>query len=198
MYISWMPAIQRSRRSLARTVASSTKPAPIAADAIRAMEALRRMVRALSSSAREASSGGGLTGAQLFVLRQVDARKGLSISQLASSTLSRQSTVSEVVSRLVERGLVARETSAADARQAELSLTARGRRAIAKFGATAQERLAAGLASMPTARRRTLADALESWLSSAGLADVPAGMFFDDQSTAPAARTSTRTARSAR
>ena len=162
------------------------------------MEALRRIVRALSSSAREASTGGGLSGAQLFVLRQVGSRSGLSVGQLAASTLSRQSTVSEVVSRLVERGLVARETSAADARQAELSLTASGRRAVARFGATAQERLAAGLASMPTARRRTLADALESWLSSAGLADVPSGMFFDDQSTASATRTSTRTARSAR
>src|SRR2546421_482493 len=113
MYISWMPAIQRtgsSRRSRARTAAASTEPAPTAADSIRAMEALRRIVRALSSSAREASSGGGLSGAQLFVLRQVDARSGLSVGQLAASTLSRQSTVSEVVSRLVERGLVARET----------------------------------------------------------------------------------------
>jgi DNA-binding MarR family transcriptional regulator len=192
MYISWMPAIQRSRT---RTAAPSTEPTPIATDSIRAMEALRRIVRALSSSSREASSSGGLSGAQLFVLRQVGARPGLSVGQLAASTLSRQSTVSEVVSRLAERGLVARETSAADARQTELSLTARGRRAIAKFGGTAQERLAAGLASMPAARRRTLADALESWLSSAGLADVPAGMFFDDQS---AARTSARSARSTR
>jgi DNA-binding MarR family transcriptional regulator len=139
-----------------------------------------------------------LSGAQLFVLRQVNARPGLSVGQLAASTLSRQSTVSEVVSRLVERGLVARETSAADARQAELSLTASGRRAIAKFGATAQERLATGLASMPAARRRVLADALESWLSAAGLTDVPAGMFFDDQSPAPSTRTSPRSARSTR
>jgi DNA-binding MarR family transcriptional regulator len=193
-----MPVIQRSRRSGARAAAPSKEPAPIAADSIRAMDALRRIVRALSSSSREASSSGGLSGAQLFVLRQVSARPGLSVGQLAASTLSRQSTVSEVVSRLVERGLVARETSAADARQTELSLTARGRRAIAKFGATAQERLAAGLASMPAARRRTLADALESWLSSAGLADVPAGMFFDDQSAVPAARASSRSARSAR
>jgi DNA-binding MarR family transcriptional regulator len=195
MYIHWMPVIQRSR---ARAASSSIEPASIGTDSIRAMEALRRLVRALSSSAREASSGGGLTGAQLFVLRQVDARPGLSIGQLAASTLSRQSTVSEVVSRLAERGLVARETSATDARQTELSLTASGRRAIAKFGATAQERLADGLASMSTARRRTLADALESWLSAAGMADVPAGMFFDDQPSAPARRATTRSARSAR
>lgn len=190
-----MPTIQRSR---ARVGASITEPTLTGADSIRAMEALRRLVRALSSSAREASRGGGLSGAQLFVLRQVAARPGLSIGQLAASTLSRQSTVSEVVSRLVERELVARETSAADARQAELSLTAAGRRAIAKFGATAQERLAAGLASMPAARRRVLADALESWLSAAELTDVPAAMFFDEQTAAPSARAPRRMARGTR
>jgi DNA-binding MarR family transcriptional regulator len=156
------------------------------------MDALRRMVRALSRSARDASSAGGLSGAQLFVLRQVGARPGLSVGQLAASTLSRQSTVSEVVSRLVERGLISRETSAADARQTELSLTPSGRRAVAKLGATAQERLAAGLATMPSARRRLLADALESWLADAGLADEPAGMFFDDQTPMPSAREAKR------
>jgi DNA-binding MarR family transcriptional regulator len=179
-----MPTIQGTR---ARALAPTSEPAPVAQDSVRAMDALRRMVRALSRSAREASSGGGLSGAQLFVLRQVGARPGLSIGQLAASTLSRQSTVSEVVSRLIERGMISRETSANDARQSELTLTAAGRRAVAKLGATAQERLAAGLASMPSPRRRMLADALESWLADAGLADEPAGMFFDDQTPAPSA-----------
>ena len=80
----------------------------------------------------------------------------------------------------------------------ELSLTAAGRRAIAKFGATAQERLAAGLASMPAARRRVLADALESWLSAAELSDVPAATFFDKQTAASTARAPRRMARGTR
>jgi DNA-binding MarR family transcriptional regulator len=183
----------RPRSSASPADAASTDP-----DAVRAMDALRRMVRALSTSAREASSAGGLSGAHLFVLRQIGARPGLSFGQLAASTLSRQSTVSEVVSRLVERGLVARESSVTDARQAELSLTARGRRAVAGFEATAQERLADGLATMPLRRRRALADALEAWLAAAGLADVRAGMFFDDHAPTPQNGARKRPARRAR
>ena len=109
------------------------------AAAIRAMDNLRRVVRALSASARSVSAR-GVSGAQLFVLRQIAAAPSLSLRELADRTLTGQSTVSEVVTRLVERGLVERIASETDARRAELTLTARGRRAIAgtepTFGAS--------------------------------------------------------------
>lgn len=153
---------------------------PLADDAtVAIMDALRRLVRALGTSARGAARAGAVSGAQLFVLRQIDAAPGLSIGELAGRTLARQSTVSEVVARLVERGLVERHASAADARQVELTLTARGRRAVAGAEPTAQERLAAGLAALPAERRGALRDALEAWLAASGLGEVPATMFFE-------------------
>lgn len=147
-------------------------------ESIRAMDGLRRVVRALGASARGVSPR-GLSGAQLFVLRQIAAAPSLSLRELAERTLTGQSTVSEVVGRLVERGLVARVASLSDARRAELTLTARGRRAIAGTEATAQERLANGLAALPRAQRIRLADALDAWLIAAGLDDVAPAMFFD-------------------
>ncbi|HEV7992802.1 MAG TPA: MarR family transcriptional regulator [Gemmatimonadaceae bacterium] len=150
---------------------------------IRAMDNLRRVVRALSTSSRGVSSR-GLSGAQLFVLRQIAKLPSLSLRELADRTLTGQSTVSEVVTRLVERGLVTRAASATDARRAELTLTARGHRAIAGTEPTAQERLADGLATLPRARRTALADALDAWLAAAGLADVAAKMFFDGHADA--------------
>ncbi|MDB4883076.1 MAG: regulatory protein MarR [Gemmatimonadetes bacterium] len=158
------------------------------------MDALRRLVRVLSSSAREHSGGNDVSGAQLFVLRTIGAAPGRSVGALAASTLARQSTVSEVVSRLVERGYVERTVSATDAREARLSLTARGRRAIAGSALTVQERLASGLATLTPARRGALAGGLEAWLEAAGLADVPPRMFFDE----PAPSTTRTRARSTR
>lgn len=151
--------------------------------ATRTMDALRRLVRALGSSARGSARSGAPSGAQLFLLRRIAAEPGLSVGALASRTFASQSTVSEVVARLVAAGLVARRTSADDARQAMLSLTARGRRAVDDSEPTAQERLAQGLASLSATERETLAASLETWLAAADLAATPASMFFEDRST---------------
>lgn len=153
-------------------------------DAARTMDALRRLVRALSTAARgpdgaDGGRGPALSGAQRFVLRQVAAAPGLSVGELARRTFARQSTVSEVVARLVAQGLITRRASERDARQAELTLTARGQRQAERAGQTVQERLVAGLGALPAARRRALAAGLEAWIAAAGLADVPPTMFFE-------------------
>ena len=98
---------------------------PAVADTVRVMESLRRVVRSLSTSLRGSSRADGITGAQLFVLRQIAAAPGLSMNDLAARTLARQSTVSEVVSRLTHRGLVVRGVRLEDARQAALTLSVR-------------------------------------------------------------------------
>src|SRR5690242_16035836 len=92
---------------------------------LRVMDALRRLVRQLSASARGARRGaaGGISGARLYVMRQIAASPGLSIGELAARTHARQSAVSEVVARLVDAGLVARRASATDGRLASLTLT---------------------------------------------------------------------------
>ena len=148
---------------------------------LRVMDSLRRIVRVLGASARGTAARDGATGAQLFVLHQIDAAPGLSIGELAARTLTGQSTVSEVVSRLVERGLVERHADPTDARQTRLQLTARGRTTVRDTEPTAQERLATGLASLAPAERDELARALDRWLEAAGLAELPATMFFEDE-----------------
>jgi DNA-binding MarR family transcriptional regulator len=157
------------------------------------MDALRRLVRVLSASAHGPAARRGPTGAQLFVLRQIGEAPGLSIGELSARTLTGQSTVSEVVTRLVARGLVTRRPSQTDARQVQLALSARGRATVRDTGPTAQERLAEGLAALPAAERDALARGLERWLESAGLAELPATMFFeDDGAGARRRRTATR------
>lgn len=162
----------------------------------RVMDALRRLVRVLGASARGPAVRRGPSGAQLFVLRQIAAVPGLSVSELSARTLAGQSTVSEVVTRLVARGLVTRRPSPTDARQVQLVLSARGRATVRETEPTAQERLAQGLATLPAAERDDLARGLERWLEAAGLAELPATMFFENDDTAPRRRTASRRAAS--
>jgi len=145
----------------------------------RSMNALRSIVRAIGGLSRASSKS--VSGAQLFALRQIAATPGLTIGELAAQTLARQSSVSELTARLADRGYITRAASAEDARQVNLTLTAKGRRAIADSRSTAQERLIAGLQRLSKPHRKELAEALEAWLAASGFADVPPTMFFEKQ-----------------
>jgi DNA-binding MarR family transcriptional regulator len=143
----------------------------------RALNSLRRLVRAIGTSRRGAS--GDVSGAQLFALRQISASPGLSVNELASRTMARQSTVSELVSKMVADGLVLRRTDTEDARQAHLHLTARGKKAVSNSATTVQEKLIAGVERLTPHQREALSDSLEAWITAAGLDDVAPAMFYE-------------------
>src|SRR3982751_587504 len=80
--------------------------------------AQRRIVRFLRLADRDVEAACDISAAQLFVLHTLVDKPAQSLSELAQRTLTDQSSVSTVVSRLVERGLVKRTASRADRRRA--------------------------------------------------------------------------------
>jgi len=148
-------------------------------DAARAMDSLRRVVHALRIATRASERAFGLSAAQLFVLRQLSVTSGQSLSDLAGRTRTTQSSISEVVARLVRNDLVSRTQSSKDRRRAELSLTAVGEAVLANAPETVQERLLRGFESLDERAQRTLAESLESWLTASGLDDVTPTLFFE-------------------
>ncbi len=167
----------RFRKRVVADVGGSLAAGPN--DAARAMDSLRRVVHAIRVATRASERAFGLTTAQLFVLRQLSAAPGQSMSDLAARTRTTQSSISEVVARLVGRGLVAREASRDDRRRAVLSLTAEGRAMLETAPETIQERLLRGFDQLDEATRAALADHLEAWLTASGLDDVSPTLFFE-------------------
>jgi len=155
-------------------------PTARGADAARAMDALRRIVRALRVGNSEIERAIGVSSAQLFALRQIARRSGQSLSDLAASTLTTQSSISEVVGRLVQRGLVTRKVSGDDRRRSRLEVTAGGRAALANAPETAQERLLAAYASLSPRKQRQIATGLDELLAAAGLETLEPTMFFEE------------------
>src|SRR5689334_12541357 len=89
-------------------------------DAEAVMHALRRLVRFLRLADRRAEGAAGISAAQMFVLRSLADAPASSLSELADRTLTDQSSVSTVVARLVETGLVVRRRGE-DRRRIELA-----------------------------------------------------------------------------
>jgi DNA-binding MarR family transcriptional regulator len=167
-------------RSKRRYEAAATDtPVEKRTDATRAMDSLRRVVHALRIATRASERAFGLSAAQLFVLRQLSVTSGQSLSDLAARTRTTQSSVSEVVARLVRNGLLSRTPSSKDRRRAELSLTTAGEAVLANAPETVQERLLRGFESLDERTQRTLIDSLESWLAASGLDDVAPALFFE-------------------
>ncbi len=158
---------------------TSRSSAPTLSDAERAISTVRRLVRSLRLATADVQRRTGISGAQLFVLRALVDRPGQSMNDLLASTLTTQSTVSGVVARLVERGLVIRDAAADDRRRSILTPTAAGRALVRAAPPSIQADLVAALQRIPTATRRALADGLEQWLAAAGLDEVAAPMFFE-------------------
>jgi DNA-binding MarR family transcriptional regulator len=163
------------------------------ADVQAVLDGVRRIVQALRASSRWAERHVGLSGAQLFVLQKLAETPAISVNELAERTHTHQSSVSAVISRLAELGLVTRKRSAADGRRVELSLAARARRVVGRAPDVAQERLIRGIERLPPTRRHELALTLGE-LATAMQADAsPPRMFFEERgATRPAVRKARR------
>jgi DNA-binding MarR family transcriptional regulator len=151
------------------------------ADVRAVMDALRRIVRALRLSARAAEGRLGISSAQLFVLHQLAHGDASSIDELAARTLTHQSSVSVVVSRLADRGLVVRRTPAHDARRTAIALTAAGRALLRRAPEVSQARLITGLERLPPSQRRALASQLTALVRALEVGHEKPAMFFEEE-----------------
>jgi DNA-binding MarR family transcriptional regulator len=151
---------------------ADTERDPIADDVNdirRSMDAIRAVVRSLRLNTREIEQKIGISLAQLYVLQQVAERPAESLNDLAERTATHQSSVSVVVRRLVDRGLVSRRSSTIDKRRVQIAVTPEGHAVLKGAPRTIQLRLVTAMDSLSPAERQQVADLLERWLGAAGI-----------------------------
>src|SRR5260221_7517042 len=127
-------------------------------DTQRILDAVQKLVRLLRLADRSAQRDVGLSGAQLFVLHELGRTPALSLSELADRPWTDQSSVSVVVTRLVDAGLVSRDRDSRDARRLILNLTKAGRALLQKAPPVAQQQLIDVIERMALADRRHFAE----------------------------------------
>lgn len=150
------------------------------AEAKEILDSVRQIVRALRESSRSAERNVGLSGAQLFVLEKLADGRALSLNELAERTLTHQSSVSVVVSRLRAAGMVRTVRSKDDGRRLEIALTDRGHERLRGAPEAAQERLIRGIARLPAKDRAALARGLRRLVLSMEISQLGPSMFFEE------------------
>ncbi|MDI1445901.1 MarR family winged helix-turn-helix transcriptional regulator [Polyangium sp. 6x1] len=165
----------------------SESPSAEKAELTAVLDSLRHIIRALRLSSSAVEKAHGVSGAQLFVLGELASGKRYSIAELAARTATDPSSVSVVVARLVQRGLVDRHVSPDDARRAEIAITPAGSVLLREAAPPVQLKLIAALADLPADELAALTRGLGRVAAAVG-AEGPAPMFFEPESDRPSRR----------
>lgn len=119
------------------------------------MSGLWALDHALQSASKRMEARLGITGPQRLVVRIVGQRPGISPGQVSAILHLHPSTLSGILGRLERAKLIGRRADPADARCAQLHLTARGREVDATRAGTVESAVLRALRRLPPRAVRT-------------------------------------------
>lgn len=136
--------------------------------------ALRRIIRATDLYSKKLAREHTLTAPQLICLRELQARDGLTLGELAHAVSLSAATVSGILSRLETRKLVERQRGATDRRRVRSYLTREGRKLVASAPRPLQESFSARLDSLSAGERESILRSLETIVEMMGASELDA------------------------
>ncbi len=106
----------------------------------------------------------GISGALVWVLREVGVSPGLRVSELAETMAIHQSTASNLLDKLQERGLIERDRSTDDQRVVRVFLTRSGEALVRRVPQSTRGLMQEALLKLPSASLHSLNRLLEQLL----------------------------------
>jgi DNA-binding MarR family transcriptional regulator len=149
---------------------------------------LRRISQAIDVWSRHLWQDYGLTSPQLATLREILAGKNVSPVTLATALHLSQPTVTGILGRLEQRGLIRRQRSSTDRRSVLATVTDQGRELAAKAPPLLRDYFRHELAKLGTRQRSEILTVLQrvaTMMQAPEVAEAP--FFFHDQEGTPRA-----------
>jgi DNA-binding MarR family transcriptional regulator len=129
------------------------------------LRSIRRIVRRISEHSRSLSRDSGLTVPQLMCLKAIgeleESESEITVAMVSDAVHLSPATISRIVDRLTNGGLVLRERRAQDRRKVCLSLTPAGIERFQTLPAPLQERFVERLSALDENERLALLQALK-------------------------------------
>ena len=94
------------------------------------LRVLRKIIRAVDLQSKHLVKEYGLTGPQILILKELDAKPGISVSEIGVNINLSQSTVTNILDRLEKRGYIRRVRSEQDKRRVAVHLEEPGMEVI--------------------------------------------------------------------
>lgn len=110
---------------------------------------------------REVEQTCGVTGSQLWILQEVAKKPGIGVSELADRLSIHQSTGSQLVEKLVVRGLITKERSCEDQRRVGLHVSDEASKVLKNMPGPAEGILPEALQALPEQALESLDNSLK-------------------------------------
>jgi len=138
---------------------------------LQVLKKFRLIYGAVRQHFREVEQTSGISGSQLWILREVGNSPAIGISQLAERLSIHQSTCSLLVEKLVARGLISKVRSKQDQRRVGLSLSPTAELLLEKAPGPAEGVLPEALLSLPKDALQALDESLSKVIQQLDNAD---------------------------
>jgi DNA-binding MarR family transcriptional regulator len=122
-----MPSPQKPARATSRKKARTRAEASVFV-----LRKLRLVFNTIKGHFREVEKQAGIAGAQVWALSVIRERPGVGVNELAQAMDIHQSTASNLVKPLLERGMVTADRAETDRRVLQLKITPRGTAVLKK------------------------------------------------------------------
>lgn len=165
--------------------AGKVAPSPAATAEINAPDSdavlalLRRIIRAIDLQSKRLSREFGLTTPQMVVLQAIRDLGEVTTGRLSTAVSLSQATVTTILDRLEDRGLVERYRSRVDRRVVHSRLTADGRAVLRRAPPLLHVRFQDSFAGLSRRRQQEIIGALESVAAMMGAGEIDAAPLLD-------------------
>jgi DNA-binding MarR family transcriptional regulator len=146
------PVVASTKR---KPAAKKGRPAQREA-ALEVLKKFRQVFRAAKVHFNSVEKRAGVTGAQLWALCELDDQPGVRVTDLAAAMALHQSTVSNLIDKLLRKRLIRRDRGDIDGRVVRLYLTATGEKVVRSAPQPARGVLPDALEHLPSAALKGL------------------------------------------
>jgi len=94
------------------------------------LSSLRRIIQAIDIHSRQLVRKHGITTPQLIILKQIEGKETITVTQLAKQVSLKQATVTDILNRLERKGLVLRVKDTGDRRRVLVKETDAGKKLL--------------------------------------------------------------------
>jgi len=141
--------------------------------------ALRRLIRAADLDAKDLARQTGLTTSQLLVLELLEASGEMTVGAIAREVGLAQGTVTSLIDRLVERGLLNRRRANQDRRQVKIAVSDPGRTLLASAPTPLQRRFLEGFSRLQDWEQTSILSSLQRLAHLMGAESLEAAPVLD-------------------
>lgn len=150
------------------------------------LAALRRLIRAADLDAKDLARQTGLSTSQLLVLELLDSAGEMTVGRIAQEVGLAQGTVTNLIDRLVERGLLNRRRANRDRRQVKVVVSDAGRELLAAAPTPLQTRFLENFSTLATWEQTAILSSLQRLAYLMGAEDLEAAPVLDVGHIGPA------------